>query len=171
MSDFEQKWESELERWDPRRVKLAIAAFVAVLILAPATIWGIRVATSDTRGAGNVEIERNSAENRIRAQAFFEQSYQDIKKFDVQIGDAQKAYDDFIATTPKPTADDVVAAQLYTQRLSGLQTTLTGLQQQCQNTVADYNAEARKTLAAEWRSDELPYQIDGSSPATDCKSS
>lgn len=170
MSDFEQKWESELHRWDPRRVKITIAAFVAVVLIAPVAIWGIRVATSDAKGKGNVEIERNSAENRVRAQAFFEQSYQDIKKFDAQIADAQKAYDDFIATTPKPTADDVVAAQLYTQQLSNRQTTLTGLQQQCQNTVADYNAEARKTLAAEWRSEELPYQIDATSPATDCKS-
>lgn len=170
MSDFDQKWDAELERWTPRRVKLMICAFVAVVIIAPVAIWGIRVATSDTRGAGNVEIERNSAENRVRAQAYFEQSYQDIQKFDVQIADAQKAYDNFIATNPKPTADDVVAAQIYTQQLRGLQTTLTGLQQQCQNTVGGYNAEARKTLAAEWRSDELPYQIDGSSPATDCKS-
>lgn len=170
MSDFEQKWESELHRWDPRRVKITIAAFVAVVLIAPVAIWGVRVATSDAKGKGNVEIERNSADNRVRAQAFFEQSYQDIKKFDAQIADAQKAYDDFIATTPKPTADDVVAAQLYTQQLSNRQTTLTGLQQQCQNTVADYNAEARKTLAAEWRSEELPYQIDATSPATDCKS-
>ena len=170
MSDFEKKWESELHRWDPRRVKITIAAFVAVVLIAPVAIWGIRVATSDAKGKGNVEIERNSADNRVRAQAFFEQSYQDIKKFDAQIADAQKAYDDFIATTPKPTADDVVAAQLYTQQLSNRQTTLTGLQQQCQNTVADYNAEARKTLAAEWRSEELPYQIDATSPATDCKS-
>jgi hypothetical protein len=170
MSDFDQKWESELERWDPRRVKIVIAAFVALVVLAPAAIWGVRVMTSDTRGAGNVEIERNSAENRVRAQAFFEQSYQDIQKFDVQIVDAQKAYDNFIATNPKPTADDVVAAQIYTQQLNSRQVTLTGLQQQCQSTVADYNAEARKTLAAEWRSKELPYQIDGSSSATDCKS-
>jgi len=170
MYDFDQKWEAELERWTPRRVKLAICAFVAVVIIAPVAIWGIRVATSDTRGAGNVEIERNSAENRVRAQAYFEQHYQDIQKFDLQIADAQKAYDNFIATNPKPTADDVVAAQIYTQQLNSRQVTLTGLQQQCQNTVADYNAEARKTLAAEWRSKELPYQIDGSSPATDCKS-
>ena len=170
MSNFDQKWENELERWDPRRVKIVIAAFVAIVVLAPATIWGIRVATSDAKGKGNVEIERNSAENRVRAQAFFEQSYQDIKKFDVQIADAQKAYGNFIATNPKPTADDVVAAQIYTQQLNSRQVTLTGLQQQCQNTVAGYNAEARKTLAAEWRSEQLPYQIDGSSPATDCKS-
>ncbi len=170
MSDFEQKWESELHRWDPRRVKLMIAAFVAVVLIAPVAIWGIRVATSDTRGAGNVEIERNSADNRVRSQAFFEQSFEDVKKFELQIADAQQAYDNFIATTPKPTADDVVAAQLYTQQLSTRQTTLTGLQQQCQNTVADYNAEARKTLAFEWRSPQLPYQIDATSPATDCKS-
>ena len=168
MSQFEQKWESEVDRWDPRRVKIAIAVFIAVVLVAPIAIWGIRVATSDTRGVGNVEIERNSAENRVRAQAYFEQSYQDISKFDLQIGDAQKAYDNFVADNPKPTADDLVAVQIYSQKLNSRQVTLTGLQQQCQNTVANYDAEARKTLAAEWRSNELPYQID-SSPETDCK--
>jgi hypothetical protein len=168
MSQFEQKWESEVDRWDPRRVKIAIAVFIAVVLVAPIAIWGIQVVTSDTRGAGNTEIERNSAENRIRAQAYFEQSFQDIKKFDVQIVDAQKAYDDFVTNNPKPSADDLVAAQIYGQQLNSRQVTLTGLQQQCQNTVANYDAEARKTLAAEWRSNELPYQIDGS-PATDCK--
>jgi hypothetical protein len=168
MTNFNQKWEEEVDRWDPRRVKIIIAVLIAVVIIAPVSIWGIRVATSDTRGAGNVEIERNSAENRIRSQAFFEQSFEDIKKFDVQVGDAQKAYDDFLANNPKPSADDLVAVQIYSQQLNNRQVTLTGLQQQCQNTAADYNAEARKTLAAEWRSNELPYQIDGS-PATDCK--
>ena len=169
MSDINQKWDSEIERWDPRRVKIILAVLLAVVIIAPVSIWGIRVATSDTRGAGNTEIERNSAENRIRAQAYFEQSFEDIKKFDLQIGDAQKAYDDFVTNNPKPSADDLVAAQIYGQQLNSRQVTLTGLQQQCQNTVANYDAEARKTLAAEWRSKELPYQIDGS-PATDCRS-
>ncbi len=168
MTNFNQKWEEEVDRWDPRRVKIIIAVLIAVVIIAPVSIWGIRVATSDTRGAGNTEIERNSAENRIRSQAFFEQSFEDIKKFDVQVGDAQKAYDDFLANNPKPSADDLVAVQIYSQQLNNRQVTLTGLQQQCQNTAADYNAEARKTLAAEWRSNELPYQIDGS-PETDCK--
>lgn len=169
MSDINQKWDSEIERWDPRRVKIILAVLLAVVIIAPVSIWGIRVATSDTRGAGNTEIERNSAENRIRAQAYFEQSFEDIKKFDLQIGDAQKAYDDFVTNNPKPSADDLVAAQIYGQQLNSRQVTLTGLQQQCQNTVANYDAEARKTLAAEWRSNELPYQIDDSSPETDCK--
>jgi len=168
MSDINQKWDAELERWDPRRVKLAFVVLLAVLIIAPVTIWGFRIATSDAKGKGNVELERNSAENRIRSQAFFEQSFQDIKKFDTQIVDAQKAYDDFVANNPKPTAEDLVAAQIYGQQINSRQVTLTGLQQQCQNTVADYNAEARKTLAAKWRSPVLPYQID-SSPATDCK--
>lgn len=169
MTNFNQKWEEEVDRWDPRRVKIIIAVLLAVVIIAPVSIWGIRVATSDTRGAGNTEIERNSAENRIRAQAYFEQSFEDIKKFDLQIGDAQKAYDDFVTNNPKPSADDLVAAQIYGQQLNSRQVTLTGLQQQCQNTVANYDAEARKTLAAEWRSNELPYQIDDSSPETDCK--
>ena len=169
MTNFNQKWEEEVDRWDPRRVKIIIAVLLAVVIIAPVSIWGIRVTTSDTRGAGNVEIERNSAENRVRAQAYFEQSYQDISKFDLQIGDAQKAYNDFVTNNPKPSAEDLVAAQIYGQQLNSRQVTLTGLQQQCQNTVANYDAEARKTLAAEWRSNELPYQIDDSSPETDCK--
>ena len=168
MTNFNQKWESEVDRWDPRRVKIILAVLLAVVIIAPVSIWGFRIATSDTRGAGNVEIERNSAENRVRSQAFFEQSFEDIKKFDLQIGDAQKAYNDFVTNNPKPSADDLVAAQIYGQQLNSRQVTLTGLHQQCQNTVANYDAEARKTLAAEWRSNELPYQIDGS-PETDCK--
>ena len=168
MSIFSQKWENEADRWDPRRVKIILAVLLAVVIIAPVSIWGFRIATSDTRGAGNVEIERNSAENRVRSQAFFEQSFEDIKKFDLQIGDAQKAYNDFVTNNPKPSADDLVAAQIYSQQLNSRQVTLTGLQQQCQNTAASYNAEARKTLAAEWRSPGLPYKIDGS-PATDCK--
>ena len=168
MSIFSQKWENEADRWDPRRVKIILAVLLAVVIIAPVSIWGFRIATSDTRGAGNVEIERNSAENRVRSQAFFEQSFEDIKKFDLQIGDAQKAYNDFVTNNPKPSADDLVAAQIYGQQLNSRQVTLTGLHQQCQNTVANYDAEARKTLAAEWRSNELPYQIDGS-PETDCK--
>ena len=170
MSIFSQKWDAELERWTPRRVKLMICAFVAVVIIGPVTIWGFRIATSDTRGAGNVELERNSAENRIRSQAFFEQSFEDISKFDLQIVDAQKAYDDFVANNPKPSAEDLVAVQIYSQKLNSRQVTLTGLQQQCQNTAASYNAEARKTLAAEWRSPQLPYQINDGSPATDCSS-
>ena len=169
MSIFSQKWDAELERWTPRRVKLMICAFVAVVIIGPVTIWGFRIATSDAKGKGNVELERNSAENRIRAQAYFEQSFEDVQKFDTQIGDAQRAYDNFVADNPKPSAEDLVAAQIYGQQLNSRQVTLTGLQQQCQNTVANYDAEARKTLAAEWRSPGLPYKIDYSSPETDCK--
>ena len=169
MSIFSQKWDAELERWTPRRVKLMICAFVAVVIIGPVTIWGFRIATSDAKGKGNVEIERNSAENRVRAQAYFEQSFEDVQKFDLQIGDAQKAYNDFVTNNPKPSAEDLVAAQIYGQQLNSRQVTLTGLQQQCQNTVANYDAEARKTLAAEWRSPGLPYKIDYSSPETDCK--
>ena len=169
MSIFSQKWDAELERWTPRRVKLMICAFVAVVIIGPVTIWGFRIATSDAKGKGNVEIERNSAENRIRSQAYFEQSFEDVQKFDTQIGDAQRAYDNFVADNPKPSAEDLVAAQIYGQQLNSRQVTLTGLQQQCQNTVANYDAEARKTLAAEWRSPGLPYKIDYSSPETDCK--
>ena len=59
-------------------------------------------------------------------------------------------------------ADDAV--DLY--RIN--QTTIEGLQQQCRNATAAYNAEARKTIREQWRSAELPYQIDDTAEATDC---
>ena len=57
------------------------------------------------------------------------------------------------------------------QQLKAKQTTVTGLQQICQDAVASYNAEARKTIRAEWRAEDLPYQIDATSTTseTDCQ--
>ena len=141
---------------------------IAASILVPAVSWGVWVATSSIRGSGDIVARENSADNRISAQAFFEDTYEAIQKFDKQIDDAQRAYDDYIATTPVPSNTDVVAVQLYTQRVNGYQTTIVGLQQQCRNSVAAYNAEARKTIRDDWRSEDLPYQIDELAAATDC---
>ncbi len=165
---LEEKWDDEIERWTPRRVKTWVWVLIAAVVIVPVFAWGISVATSGPRGAGDVVRERNSAINRVSAQAFFEDTYASVKKFDVQLTDAQKVLDQFVANTPKPSDSDLVATQLYTQQLQSRQTTVQGIQSECRNAAAAYNAEARKTLRAEWRSPDLPYQIDGSSPSTDC---
>lgn len=150
----------------------AIVMWVIGIVLLAAVVgigvWGFKVITSDAKGRGDTTIRQNSADNRISAQAFFEDTYQAVLKFDLQINDAQAAYDEFLATTPVPASNDSVQVQLYTQKVNSHQTTIEGLQQQCRNAVAAYNAEARKTIREDWRSEDLPYQIDEFSGMTDC---
>lgn len=168
---LEDKWGDEIERWTPRRVKTWAWVLIIAVILLPAAAWGISVATSGPRGAGDVVRQRNDADNRISAQAFFEDTYATIKAQDLKLTEAQATLDDFLATTPQPSSSDMVQVQLYTQQLKAKQTTVTGLQQICQDAVASYNAEARKTIRAEWRAEDLPYQIDATSTTseTDCQ--
>ncbi len=157
--------------WGMSRGLFVIVAVIIAASVIGAASWGISVATSGPRGAGDVVRERNDANNRISAQAFFEDTYATIKAQDLKLTDAQQALDEFLATTPQPTSSDMVQLQLYTQQLKAKQTTVTGLTQICQDAVARYNAEARKTIRAEWRAEDLPYQIDAtsSSDETDCQ--
>ena len=168
---IEEKWDDEINRWTPRRVKTWIWVLIAAVIILSVAGWGISVATSGVRGSGEIVQQRNDADNRISAQAFFEDTYATIKAQDLKLTEAQADLNEFIATNPQPSSSDLVQVQLYTQQLKGKQTTVTGLQQICQDAVASYNAEARKTIRAEWRSPDLPYQIDATSTTseTDCQ--
>lgn len=49
------------------------------------------------------------------------------------------------------------------------QTNLDGAIAYCIKVRSEYNAQARKFTQTEWRSTDLPYQIDASAPETDCK--
>ncbi len=168
---LEDKWDDEFERWTPRRIKAWIWVLIAAVIILPMLVWGISVATSGVRGSGDIVQQRNDADNRISAQAFFEDTYATIKAQDLKLTEAQADLDEFIATTPQPSSSDLVQVQLYTQQLKAKQTTVTGLQQICQDAVGSYNAEARKTIRGDWRSEDLPYQIDATSTTseTDCQ--
>lgn len=113
-------------------------------------IWAFKVHTSDVRGRGDAVSRKNSGDNRIAQQEAFERLYADIVATDRKIDTAAAA----LARTP----DSVVA-----------QTTLTGTIQYCISIVGDYNAKARSYTAEQWRSTDLPAQIDSNDPATDCK--
>lgn len=125
---------------------IAVLLFVSVIGVA---VWGFGVLTSDVKGRGDAVVKKNSATNRISAQERFEDLYAEIVAADAKIGPARQAY----KMNPSPVN----------------QTNLTGLTNYCLDVVADYNAEARKYTSEDFRSTDLPAQIDGFDSATDCK--
>lgn len=131
---------------------LLILLLVAVVAGISISIWAFQVGTSEIKGAGDVKRTNNSAPNRIAAQEKFEKLYADVKAADQRI--------DTFAQAKQENPDDYTARVNYTGAVSF-----------CGQVVADYNAEARKITSADWRSMDLPEQIDSSDPATDCKPS
>lgn len=131
-----------------------VAAFVlagVVVIGAPAAVWGITVASSGVKGAGDTIIVNNSSVNRIKAQERFEDLYAGI-----------------VATDRKITAQEPnVLAGIPDGKTAGQ--TMAGLVSACLDLVSDYDADARKVTAADWRAFDLPQSIDIHNPATDCK--
>lgn len=126
-----------------------VAVLIAVGVISIG-VWGFRVVTSDTAGKGNAVIQKNDANNRIAAQERFENMYQDVKAADAKITVAAEA----LALDPT----DKTAQQ-----------NLTGVKNYCIQAAADYNAEARKYSAEDFRSADLPFQIDTFDTSTDCK--
>ncbi|MDQ5944005.1 MAG: hypothetical protein QG658_71, partial [Patescibacteria group bacterium] len=100
---LEDKWDDEIDRWTPRRIKAWIWVLIAAVIILPMLVWGISVATSSVRGSGDIVQQRNDADNRISAQAFFEDTYATIKAQDLKLTEAQADLEEFIATNPQPS--------------------------------------------------------------------
>lgn len=122
-----------------------IAGVILASLLGLAVIFGgiyaIRVAIAPVTGAGDAYIEQQSAENWTAAQARFESYFQEIEATQ---GNIKIARDALAADPENPT----------------LRTNLSGVLAHCNNTVADYNAEARSYLSEEFRAADLPAQID-----------
>lgn len=141
-----------------------LGIFLAIVVI---SIGGflIKVALSDPVGRGNQIIEENSVNNRTGAQAFFEDTYETIKAQDAKIINAKNDLE-LYQNTARPEG---IAGNQYDERLRQLEQTVTGIKSVCLDAVADYNAEARKTIRSKWRSQELPYQIITTDPTTDCE--
>lgn len=166
MSDqksFEDKWDNEIERWTPRRVKVWIAVLVLVCMFGGIAVWAFTVATSNTKGAGDAVIQKNTALNRTQAQALFNTNFQSIKSLDQKLTDAQKTLDDFNKT--HPSVGNGTPFDPQAEQQANYQRTVTGLQQQCHNAVADYNAATRTYTLEDFRDTDLPKSIDASDPA------
>lgn len=132
------------------KIAFAIIGSIVALVALGVGAFVLAVALSGPVGQGNGIIQKNSAENWTQAQARFETEYAGVIALDRKIEVAATA----LAVDPTdPT----------------LQTNHTGVQNACISAVALYNAEARKFLSADFRAADLPDQINGTNPATDCK--
>jgi hypothetical protein len=137
-----------------RRAGLSAFAWIVIVVISAALIsaavWGVKVATSGAKGAGDVQRQTNSGTNRIGAQEHFEALYGQIKAYDQQLDQA--------AADKRDNPGDRFLATNYS-----------GLVKQCIDARNQYDADANKVTQAKWRDSALPYQIDTTAPETDCK--
>lgn len=130
------------------------------------TVLGIETGFSGIKGRAEQIQRNNSVNNRTAKQEYFEQTYQDIKAFDAQINVQTKALSDFRATNAGKPDNAIGSIATEDARLSQV---VTGLKNQCLQTVADYNAEAQKITSRDWKSDTLPQVIPSNDRELDCK--
>lgn len=116
------------------------SVIVAVLALSLG-VWAFKVVTAPVKGRGDAIIQKNTATNWVQAQELFEQRYADVQVAGQRIQVASTA----LKQDPKnPT----------------LRTNYTGVLNYCLQIVADYNADARKYSLEDFRSADLPDQLD-----------
>jgi len=133
-------------------MKIALVVVLALLLLGliAAGIWFFRVAVAQPKGEGDAHIQKYSAENWVEAQARFEDMYAEVVATDQKIQVAKERLD---ANPDDRTAED----------------TYYGTKTICLSFVGEYNAEARKYLAEDFRAADLPDQISTTDPTTDCQ--
>lgn len=157
-------WE---DKFEANPLRTSAVWFIGVLLfllivgwaIAAATL-GIRVATAGIIGKAETHIQNQSSTNRVVQQAGFETAYADYVAYTDKIKDANRGIEEWDkANASKP---DNAIGTLATQR-QYLVSVRDGLRQQCQNTVATYNADTHKTLAKDWKDPRLPYELDTAS--------
>lgn len=124
-------------------------AIIAVFVLIWWVAYGSKVASSGVIGQGDAIIQKNSAENWVKAQAKFEDMYAGIEAQDQMITVLAERVEDGGSEFDKRNLD--------------------GARLVCLDLVGDYNAEANKYLSEDFRSADLPSEINTMSASTDCK--
>ncbi len=111
-----------------------------IALITGAIFWGIGVATSNAKGAGDTIIKNNSVENRTEKQEKFEKLFATVE--------TNKS---LVAQHTKTVSADPTNAQA--------KTILSGVQSACVASVEKYNAEARKVLSMDWKAADLPDSL------------
>jgi hypothetical protein len=156
-----ENWADRTERSPVKTVFQLVALGVILVVAVMAALWGLGVVTAPWKGAGDAYQQKNSAQNWVAAQRQFHQDQNDVQADQAKIAAAKTALNGFRGANPAPTGD-AIAYQQWSQQEANYQTTLTGLQQQCQNTVASYDTDAQSYLTENWRDADLPPQLDPS---------
>jgi|GEM_PF-3040296 len=135
---------------DALKVIAAVLAAIIVIALIGWGSWAISVALSGPKGQGDAIKQKNSAENWTAKQAEFERLYEGIQTQDKRVAVAKEA----LTLDPKDKTS---------------QQTLQGVTSACLGLVGEYNALSNEFLAADFKDARLPYKIDTTDPAFDCK--
>lgn len=136
------------ERGSAGTVAVIVLAVLLVIVV-PIAFFAAKTVLAPTIGKAKAYQAKNSALNRVQAQERFEEMYQDVLASDRRLDPLAAAKD-----------ESLTAKQTYLGAVS-----------YCISAVGEYNAEARKYSAAEFRAIDLPPQIDPYTPETDCKES
>lgn len=149
-------WQDEAENRPIVTGLKALFGVLALLILLFAGLWFLDVVASPWKGQGDAKKDKNSAANWTAAQRAFHQERNDVTAFQAKIAAARRDVQAFEQNHPgNGTPYDPNA-----QQAQNLHTVLTGLQQQCVNTVATYNTDAQSYLTEDWRDTDLPDHLD-----------
>jgi hypothetical protein len=133
---------------DAKLFGIGAAWVVATLLLVGAigvAVWYFGVATSGVHGKGEVIKRNNSADNRVFQQEHFQTVFGDVKADKLKIKFARESL-----------ASDTKGTDTYDRDKINLE----GLQQLCVTAVEDYNADANKVTARDWRDPSLPKTLD-----------
>ncbi len=133
-------------RWGYRYSLKWLVALIVTFVAIGWALWAFGVFTSDVRGRGEAIKTKNSGTNRIAAQERFEDLAADVGV------SAQRI--------------DTLAAAAKATPSYAAQTAATGAVTYCQSLVAQYNADARKYTARQFRSADLPESFDASTTCT-----
>lgn len=152
-------WADRFESKPGVTILQAGVTVIVILFLLTALIWGGLTGFSYWWGQAGAVQQKNSTQNFIAAQKQFHEDQNDVQTDVVKIQAARQALN---AHNAQPVPADSLGAYEFEQETTSLQTTLTGLQQSCDNTVADYDTAAQSYLTENWRDAGLPPTLDPS---------
>ena len=161
--DWEDRLEDHPAKTTFQIVFLAVGGLLVIGLIATGVLWSTGVIFSGVKGKGDAVVQNNSAQNWTTAQRTFHSEYNLVEADKAKIATAKTNLDQWKAANPAPT-NDPIAYQQWSQQESNYQTSLIGPQQECLNTVADYNTNAKSYLTQDWRDASLPESL----PTSDC---
>jgi len=139
-----------------------VFSIIFVVFVIAAVIMGIKTSFSYWWGQQGAQQEKNSSSNWTSAQVSFHRQANDYDGYLKKIAQARQALADFDKLHPNLAGEDGLVGMQDTQARQSLTVNLTGVQQQCVNTVNDYNTASEGFLTADWKDADLPSRLDAS---------
>jgi hypothetical protein len=150
-------WAEEVESRPVVTLLKGLGLLIAVGLVVMTVLWGFGVVTAPWKGKGDAYQQKESSSNWVNAQRGFHDLDNKFETYKTQVEDAkaalaevQKQYPTSNGTPYDPGAQQVANAR----------TTLTGLTQQCQNVVTQYNTDSQSYMTQDFKDAGLPEKLD-----------